>query len=135
MGYFNCEECDKCKIWDGCRTTCLEECMKPLNALDEYKEYKRLEEQGLLLRLPCKVGSTVYVINGRYTKCTREKQEFDEYSCQGCEWLDCDSHKEYYIHTNKSVSLEWIVRYSKNIGKTVFLTKEEAEQALKQMGE
>lgn len=54
MGYFNCEECNRCKIWDGRRTTCLEECMKPLNALEEYKEYKRLEEQGLLLRLDSK---------------------------------------------------------------------------------
>lgn len=97
------------------------------------KRYEDAEEQGLLLRLPCKVGSTVYLINSRYTKCTREDQEFDEYSCQGCEWLDCDSHKEYYIHTNKSVSLEWIVRYSRDIGKTVFLTEAEAQQALERM--
>lgn len=104
-----------------------------LDFLKELREYRKSEEQGLLLRLPCKEGSTVYVIKSRYTECTREQQEFDEYSCQGCEWLDCDSHKEYYIHTNKSVTLEWILRYSKDIGKTVFLATEEAEQALKRM--
>ena len=109
------------------------EAQKILKLAEKLKAYEDAEEQGLILMLPCKVGSTVYVINSRYTKCTREKQEFDEYSCQGCEWLDCDSHKEYYIHTNKSVSLEWIVRYSKEIGKTVFLTKEEAEQVLAEM--
>lgn len=102
-------------------------------AIDKLAEYEQAEEDGLLIRLPCKVGSTVYLINSKYTKCTRENQEFDEYSCQGCEWLDCDSRKEYYIHTNESVSLEWIVRYSKDFGKTVFLTKAEAEQALAKM--
>lgn len=101
--------------------------------IEKLADYEDAEEQGLLLRLPCKEGSTVYVIKSRYTKCTREQQEFDEYSCQGCEWLDCDSHKEYYIHTNKSVTLEWILRYSKDIGKTVFLTQEEAEQTLERM--
>lgn len=113
------------------RLDCEESRVKSLKK--KLKEYKDLEKQGLLLRLPCKVGNTVYVLNKRYTKCTQEGQEFDEYSCQGCECLECDSHKEYYIHTNKAVSLEWIVRYSKEIGKTVFLTKAEAEQKLKEM--
>jgi hypothetical protein len=106
-----------------------------IEALEEIQTYRDAEKQGLLLKLPCKVGSTVYLINSRYTECTQEGQEFDEYSCQGCECLECDSHKEYYIHTNKSVSIEWIVEHLKEIGKTVFLTKEEAEQVLKQMGE
>lgn len=105
MGYFNCEECDKCKIWDGYRTTCLEECMKPLNALDEYKEYKRLEEQGLLLKLQFKIGQKVYYI---YESCIDKSLMIGSmiysYSC-------LDFPREY------------------------FATKEEAEQALKQMGE
>lgn len=110
------------------KTKCYEK-----NMYEKLRSYEEAEDQGLLLRLPCKEGSTVYVIKSRYTECTRENQEFDEYNCQGCEWLDCDSHKEYYIHTNKSVTLEWIVRYLKDIGKTVFLSTEEAEQALKRM--
>ena len=32
------------------------------DVLEKLTEYKNLEEQGLLLRLPCKVGSTVYAI-------------------------------------------------------------------------
>lgn len=110
-----------------------EDCEQLAGCLEKSKEYQQLEEQGRLVKLPCKVGDTVYLINSRYTKCTKEDQEFDEYSCQGCEWLDCDSRKEYYIHTNKSVSLEWIVRYSRDFGKTVFLTQAEAEQKLKEM--
>ena len=109
-------------------------CIKKLiTEVKPYKEYKELEEQGLLLRLPCKVGSTVYLICSRYSECSKYKEIFDEYNCQGCEEYECDSHKEYYIHINHSVSIEWIVRNLNNFGKTVFLTQAEAEQKLKEM--
>ena len=102
-------------------------------ALQEIQKYKDLEEQGLLLRLPCKVGDTVYCIYERYTKCSENEQEFDEYSCQGCECLECDSHKELYVQSQKVYSLDWIVSNLKRFGKTVFLTQAEAEQKLKEM--
>ena len=109
-------------------------CIKKLVAeLEQYKNYKDLEEQGLLLRLPCKVGCTVYCIYERYTKCSENEQEFDEYSCQGCECLECDSHKELYVQSQKAYSLDWIVSNLKRFGKTVFLTQAEAEQKLKEM--
>ena len=95
--------------------------------------YEDDEQQGLLLRLPCKAGSTVYLICSRYSECSKYKERLDEYNCQGCEEDECDSHKEYYIHINHSVSIEWIVRNLNNFGKTVFLTKAEAEQKLKEM--
>ena len=100
------------------------------NVLNRLAEYEDLEEQGLLLRLPCAVGSTVYVISSRYTKCSKYKEIWND--CYGCE-DECDSHEEYYIHINHSVSDEWIVRNMNYFGKTVFLTKEEAEQKLKEM--
>ena len=100
---------------------------------ERLKEYEDLEEQGLLLRLPCKVGDTVYCIYERYTKCSENEQEFDEYSCQGCECLECDSHKELYVQSQKVYSLDWIVSNLKRFGKTVFLTQAEAEQKLKEM--
>ena len=96
-------------------------------------EYEELEEQGLLLRLPCKVGDTVYCIYERYTKCSENEQEFDEYSCQGCECLECDSHKELYVQSQKAYSLDWIVSNLKRFGKTVFLTQAEAEAKLKEL--
>ena len=100
------------------------------NVLNRLAEYEDLEEQGLLLRLPCAVGNTVYVISSRYTKCSKYKEIWND--CYGCE-DECDSHEEYYIHINHSVSDEWIVRNMNYFGKTVFLTKEEAEQKLKEM--
>ena len=102
-------------------------------AIQKLAEYEDLEEQGLLLRLPCNVGDTVYCIYERYTKCSENEQEFDEYSCQGCECLECDSHKELYVQSQKVYSLDWIVSNLKRFGKTVFLTQAEAEQKLKEM--
>lgn len=32
-----------------------------INALEQLKEYRKLEEQDRLIKLPCKVGDTVYV--------------------------------------------------------------------------
>lgn len=73
--------------------------------LKELREYKQLEEQGLLLRLPCKVGSTVYHIAN---KRILEVENVDLFFLCLCV-AEC------------------------RFGKTVFLTKEEAEQKLKEM--
>ena len=109
-------------------------CIKKLvTEVKPYKEYKDLEEQGLLLRLPCRVGDIVYCICERYTKCSEYGQVLEEYPCQGCECLECDSHKELYVQPQKAYTLDWIVSNLKRFGKTVFLTKKEAEQKLKEM--
>lgn len=89
--------------------------------------YEDLVEQGKLIELPCGVGDTVYLIAYQYSECSKYNERFDDYYCQGCE-DECDSHKEYFIHINDDVSLEWIARAIRDnrFGKTVFLTKEEA---------
>ena len=110
----------------------------PVKDIDDLKYYKKLatyedaEEKGLLLRLPCKPKSEVFLICSRYTRCSFEDVPFEESSCIGCE-NDCDSHKEIYIHRNSSVDVEWIVRNLNKFGKTVFLTKEEVEVKLAEM--
>lgn len=101
-------------------------------AYKKLKAYEDLEEQGRLVILPCKVGDTVYCIFNRYTKCTFNNEEFDECSCQGCEY-ECDSKKENYVQDMRAYSLDWIVTNLKNFGKTVFLTKSEAEAKLKEL--
>ena len=100
--------------------------------LEELKEYKALDEQGRLIKLLCKVGDIVYCIFSRYTKCTFSNEEFDEYSCQGCEH-ECDSKKENYVQDMRAYSLDWVVTNLKKFGKTVFLTKSEAEAKLKEL--
>lgn len=100
--------------------------------LDKLGKYEDLEEQGRLIKLPCKVGDIVYCIFNRYTKCTHSNEEFDEYNCQGCEY-ECDSKKENYVQDVRAYSLDWIVTNLNNFGKTVFLTKSEAEAKLKEL--
>jgi len=89
-------------------------------------EYENAEEQGLLLRLPCKIGSTLYQpISNR----------INEYKAIG---LCFDiTRNEFMYEVAYQIGLEWHKTTCDFdcINKTVFLTKEEAEQALKQMGE
>lgn len=91
-----------------------------LKAYFKLKEYEDLEEQGLLLRLPCKVGDTVYSIanDGKIypVKATREVRIVNgvlHIICESCRYSDLVSYDD--------------------IGKTVFLTQAEAEQKLKEM--
>lgn len=74
----------------------------------ELRRYLRAEEQGLLLRLPCKAGSTVY-------KIITQRDNFDD--------------RAYKIVS----AIEFRVSMIEEIGKTVFLTQTEAEQKLKEM--
>lgn len=100
--------------------------------LKKLATYEDAEEQGQHLWLPCKPESEVFLICSRYTHCSFEDVSFEESSCEGCEY-DCDSQKELYIHRNSSVDIEWITRNLNKFGKTVFLTREEAEAKLKEM--
>ena len=101
------------------------------NVLQKLADYEDLEEQGLLLRLPCKVGSTLYRVYKKPTKCTAYGEYKDDYACQGCE-KECDSSYVWAIYKYKA-DIKTIVCLSDEIGKTVFLTKAEAEQKLKEM--
>lgn len=88
------------------------------------KEYKDLEEQGLLLRLPCKIGSTLY--QPVYSR-------INEYKVIG---LCFDIHHNKWMYeVAYETGFEWhkTVCDFNYIGKTVFLTKAEAEQKLKEM--
>lgn len=78
---------------------------------ERLKHYEDMEEQGRLVVLPCKVGGTVWMI---VTK--RPKVNMPEYS---------------FIKRSR---LTWfnMERVLRCFGKTVFLAREEAEQALKE---
>lgn len=103
-----------------------------LQAYFKLKDYEDLEEKGLLLRLPCKVGSTLYRVYKKPTKCTAYGEYKDDYACQGCE-KECDSSYVWAIYKYKA-DIKTIVCLSDEIGKTVFLTKAEAEDKLKEIG-
>ena len=57
------------------------------------KEYEDAEEQGLLLRLPCKVGDTVYCFTPFCEIC--EEALDNEFSCEDCNKVfDCQGKPE-----------------------------------------
>ena len=86
--------------------------------LDKLGEYENLEEQGLLLRLPCKVLDTAYYLH---------RGKIDE--------VIVDS---FIININLFVNVSFYIR-NERFGltltpyKTLFFTREEAEQKLKEM--
>ena len=103
---------EDCEITDDICPGCnRDECLCLQQVLDKLKTYEDAEEQGLLLRLPCKVGDTVYQIHTlpRSNRKVLAQVEVDAFFISLC-------------------LLEG------RFGKTVFLAREEAEKALADMG-
>lgn len=99
-------------------------------AIKKLADYEDLEAQGLLVRLPAN-NKEIYIISSRWTVCSECGSRFDEYSCSGCEY-ECDSKKEYYVCPTYLSSIN-VNTYVDRFGKTVFLTREEAEKKLEEM--
>lgn len=99
--------------------------------------YEDAEEQGLLLRLPCKVGDTVYVVTSPFN--VFDDIEYDEnmkdevYEAYVSSVSFYESGEQYRIYAK--VTNHFIGAYFRecDFGKTVFLTKEEAEAKLAEM--
>ena len=87
-------------------------------------EYARAEEQGLLLRLPCKVGDTVYAIGFNNNKPVVYESVVLNILIAEKEIAFHVKIDEFEINSQLKQSM---------FGKTVFLTKAEAEQKLKEM--
>ena len=85
----------------------------------KYRQWKEAEEQGLLLRLPCKVGDVVYQITRDFIS----EFKIKTFVCDGKSFF-------FYWQCIKGIYVNVIGFHSSRIGKDVFLTKEEAEQAL-----
>lgn len=99
--------------------------------LEELKSYKEAEEQGFLVRLPADKNTEIFLISSRWTICSKCGSRFDEYNCIGCE-CECDSKKEYYVCPTYLSAIN-VSTYTNRFGKTIFLTREEAEKKLEEM--
>ena len=92
-------------------------------AFKKLANYEDKQEQGLLIELPCKVGTTVYIANP-WWHC------IDVANICGiseCDDVDCFCFKVYVdpdTYTNIAIS---------DFGKEWFLTEAEAEEALAKM--
>ena len=100
---------------------------------EKLKEYEDLEEQGLLLRLPCKVGDDIYAIpsevNYRLNKSFGAKG-LNAICRQVVDHIEFNSYG-YLVSTNEGMT----VHRQEAFGETWFLTREEAEQKLKELKE
>jgi hypothetical protein len=95
------------------------------------KEYEDLEEQGRLVKLPCKVGDTVWDNDyGRPYAYTITAFSFGE--CE--EYIDkpVTTKEVVFYYANSSGSITGSFAESE-IGKSVFLDKSEAEAKLKEL--
>ena len=98
--------------------------------LEELKSHKDLEEQGLLVRLPCKVGDIVWDNDFGYP----ESYEIKAFSYGYCDsYVESDIEDEIiFYYENYTGSITGAFPMSE-LGKTVFLTREEAEKKLEEM--
>ena len=90
---------------------CAEEHEQLAEWLEELKSYKDLDEQGLLVRLPCKVGDSVFIIVGK------------DISRQGIRKIEI-SDNSIIFKTNRQKRIFNVAE----LGKTVFLAREDAEK-------
>ena len=113
---FECSSyCDNCSQGAG-------NCKTVKNMIKKLATYEDLEEQGLLVRLPCKVGDTVYVPTRNFISELRIIM------------ISVDMHGAYFGWKLNSGIYPNLDGFSINkLGKTVFLTREEAEKKLEEM--
>ena len=91
-----------------------------LKICQRLKLYEDLDEQGLLVRLPVSIGTTVY----KFEPSVKETKEYIKTTITRYEIFD-DSI--WFTFANG------LGRNIEDFGKTVFLTQAEAEQKLKEM--
>ena len=109
---------------------CINGCIVP-KLYKHLAEYEDLEEQGLLLKLPCKVGTVAYLIDHNFVRMERKpiKCIIDEFTVD--RYNDCyavlnGAEKFYMMRRFRAINI-------KQFGETIFLTKEEAEKALERL--
>ena len=118
LSYKDCSYCElvNCQS-DSCKRDIL--CLG-YKVYEKLKHYEDLEEQGLLLRLPCKVGDTVYIVGDRFPAIIDEIRIAEDNHIM-FEFIEYDkSYELTEVWDSGGFELE-------DIGKTVFLTREEAE--------
>lgn len=148
------EDCPTCSACWNCNIP-PRKCGYISDALKKLADYEDLEEQGRLVKLPCKVGDTVYVDNtilpiedmecyedidnkiplyfsARVVSFRFAKRNWMKIAVKAKwlhEWIDDETGPESdYIECEKNFTILLSM-----IGKTVFLTKSEAEVKLKEL--
>lgn len=93
-------------------------------AIEKLATYEDLEEQGLLVRLPCKAGDTVYVPTRNFVSELR-------ITLVSVDTNDMAMYFSWLLNSGIYPNLDGFSGYE--LGKSVFLTREEAEKKLEEM--
>lgn len=106
---------------------CLDDkCNLMLDACEKLAEYEQLEEQGLLVRLPCKVGDTVYRVNAG------AKQPIIPMTVSEIHFLCYKNARAVRFDAIGKEDMGESCYRLEDIGRIVFLTHEEAEKNLEE---
>ena len=97
------------------------------NWLEELKSYKDAEEQGLLVRLPCKAGDTVYRVNAG------AKQPIIPMTVSEIHFFCYKNERVVRFDAIGKEDMGESCYRLEDIGRIVFLTREEAEKKLEEM--
>lgn len=101
---------------------CAKEHKQHAEWLEKLKEYEDLEEQGRLIKLPCKVGDVVYVPTRDF---------ISELRIVHISIFENNTFLHWTLNTGIYPNLDGFL--VDKIGKTVFLTEPEAEAKLKEL--
>lgn len=139
------DQCKECKKRTNDIYNCIHICDKPFEALEKFNRYKKLEKQGRLLKLPC---AEVYKSSGDYVFYIFEDEIVECINC-GVQ-IEADGNVVFTLAANEKVfpyrepdsehdlspedwCQETVTLSVDEWGKTVFLTREAAEAALKEL--
>lgn len=115
------------ELWES---ACEPDCEEIDAVYRKLKDYEDLEEQGRLIKLPCKVGDIIYTIGVLGCETV---EEYKVIRVDYCSNLATD-RSEFYIVAFLTSNLKADIGfYDKEFGKNVFLTKSEAEAKLKEL--
>lgn len=96
-------------------------------AIEKLATYEDLEEQGLFVRLPCKVGDTVYRVNAG------AKQPIIPMTVSEIHFLCYKNERAVRFDAIGKEDMGESCYRLEDIGRIVFLTHEEAEKKLEEM--
>ena len=131
---------DGVKLYDISEKLCLSRTTqgeKITTILKKLADYEDLEEQGRLIKLPCKVGDAVYVVTSPFNVFDdieydeNMKDEVYESYVSSITFYECGEQYRIYAKATN----HFIGAYFRecDFGKTVFLTREEAESRLEEL--
>ena len=122
--YINVQPKEEIMCSNYCTSCGKADCDHIRTALEKLAHYEDLEEQGRLIELPCAVGDTVWVV----TRVFNGKEIVNSIGSRKIDGFIGNRFNPSFMISKEPYRLNFV---PSEFGKTVFLTREEAEAALK----